>query len=141
MSKVRFGVLSTAKIAVKQVIPAIRECHNAQVVAIASRQLDTAREAAKVLDIAKAYSTYEDLLADDDIDAVYIPLPNHLHLSWTSAALAAGKHVLCEKPLAMNLSQAQALYQDAQELSATKSDGSIYVPLPPAVEAHKAADW
>ncbi len=99
---VRWGVLGAAGIAVKKVIPGMQHCKRAQVVAIASRDRKRADEAASKLGLPKAYDSYEQLLADPDIDVIYNPLPNHLHVPWTVNALAAGKHVLCEKPIALN---------------------------------------
>ena len=109
MDKVTWGVLSTAKIGVEKVIPAMQKGKLSQVRAIASRDTDKAKKAAKKLKIPKAYGSYEQLLADPDIQAVYIPLPNHLHVPWSIEALKAGKHVLCEKPMALNVTEAQQL--------------------------------
>src|SRR5919112_4976652 len=95
---VRWGVLGAANIAVRKVIPAMQRGERTQVVAIASRNLDKARAAAKTLGIARSYGSYEELLADPEIEAIYNPLPNHLHVPWTLKAAEAGKHVLCEKP-------------------------------------------
>jgi predicted dehydrogenase len=114
MSTVRWGVLSTADIALGKVIPGLRRAPRNEVVAIASRHGDRARDAASRLGIARAYGTYEELLADPDVDAVYVPLPNHLHAEWTIAAARAGKHVLCEKPLAMTAADARRMI-DASE--------------------------
>jgi len=98
-SKVRWGVLSTAKIATAKVIPAMQRGSRTTIAAIASRDLSRAHEAASALGIPTAHGSYEALIDDPSIDAVYIPLPNHLHLYWTTRAAKAGKHVLCEKPL------------------------------------------
>lgn len=111
MSKVRWGVLGVAKIAVTKVVPAMQRGVHTEVAAIASRDLARAREAAASLGIPKAYGTYEALLADPDVDAVYIPLPNHLHVPWTIRAAAAGKHVLCEKPIALSTAEAHTLLE------------------------------
>ena len=111
--KIRWGILSTAKIGTQKVIPAIQQAKNCEVTAIGSRKLDTARKAASELGIEKAYGSYEALLADADIDAVYNPLPNHLHVEWTIKALAAGKHVLCEKPIGLTTSEAVLLKETA----------------------------
>lgn len=107
--KLRWGILSTANIGLKKVIPAMQRGEHTAVTAIASRDLDKARRAASTLDIPKAYGSYEELLADPEIDAIYNPLPNHLHIPWTARAAEAGKHVLCEKPLAMNTAEAKTL--------------------------------
>jgi predicted dehydrogenase len=108
-SKLRFGVLSTANICVKKVIPAMQQGRFTTVAAIASRDLAKARQAAKSLGIPTAYGSYEELLADPNIDAVYNPLPNQLHVPWTAKAAEAGKHVLCEKPLSMTVAAAKTL--------------------------------
>ena len=107
--KVRWGVLGVAGIAVKKVIPAMQKGDDTAVVAIASRSLDKAREAAGPLGIATAYGSYEALLADPAIEAVYNPLPNHLHVPWSIRAAEAGKHVLCEKPIALTADEARTL--------------------------------
>lgn len=107
--KLRWGVLSTAAIGLKKVIPAMQRGEHTRVMAIASRDLAKAQQAAARLNIPKAYGSYEELLADPEIDAIYNPLPNHLHVSWTTKAAGAGKHVLCEKPLAMNAAEAKTL--------------------------------
>lgn len=110
-AKLRFGVLSTANIALKKVIPAMQRSQQTAVTAIASRHLDKARAAAAALGIAAAYGSYEELLADPNIDAIYNPLPNQLHVPWTTKAAEAGKHVLCEKPLGMNAAEARSLLE------------------------------
>src|SRR5229473_5723926 len=109
MQKVRWGVLSTADIATKQVIPAMQQGTYCEIVAIASRSLEKARAAAGDLGIPKAYGSYEELLADREIDAIYNPLPNHLHVPWSIRAAEAGKHVLCEKPLALTVAECRTL--------------------------------
>lgn len=107
--KVRWGVLGVARIAMKKVIPAMQQGEWSEVVAIASRDREKAEEAATTLGLSRAYASYEALLADPEIDAIYNPLPNHLHVPWTTRAAEAGKHVLCEKPIAMNAAEAQTL--------------------------------
>src|ERR1041385_5003971 len=109
--KVRWGVLGTAKIALTKVIPAMQRSHAYEIVAIASRDFAKAEESAERLHIPKAYGSYEELLADDSIDAIYNPLPNNLHVPWTIKAAEAGKHVLCEKPIAMNAAEASTLIE------------------------------
>ena len=106
---VSWGVLGVANIAVKKVIPAMQRSALSPVRAIASRAFDRAEQAAIELGIDYAYGSYEALLADPEVEAVYIPLPNHLHLEWANAAAAAGKHVLCEKPLAMTSAEARQM--------------------------------
>ncbi|MBE7734000.1 Gfo/Idh/MocA family protein [Devosia faecipullorum] len=109
IQKIRWGILSTANIGMGKVIPAIMKSPHSEVVAIASRHADAARSAADRLGITKSYGSYADLLADPDIDAIYNPLPNHLHVEWTLKANAAGKHVLCEKPIAITAEEAKKL--------------------------------
>jgi predicted dehydrogenase len=107
--KLRWGVLSTAAIGLKKVIPAMQLGQHTSIVAIASRDLEKAQKAATAHGIPTAYGSYEELLADPNIDAVYNPLPNHLHVPWTAKAAAAGKHVLCEKPLSLTVAEAESL--------------------------------
>jgi len=107
--KIRWGILSTAKIARTQVIPAMQQSELCDITAIASRDGVKARQTAKELGIPQFYANYEDLLADPEIDAIYNPLPNNLHVEYTIKALKAGKHVLCEKPIGMDAAEAQQL--------------------------------
>ena len=107
--KVRWGILGTAKIALTKVIPAMQRSDWCEIAAIASRDLSKAKAAAEELHIPEAYGSYEELLADNSIEAVYNPLPNHLHVPLTVKAAEAGKHVLCEKPIALNATEAKAL--------------------------------
>jgi predicted dehydrogenase len=100
LEKIRWGILSTARIGTEHVIPGIAASRYGIVSAISSRDLATAQQVGSRLGIARAYGSYEELLADPEVDAVYNPLPNHLHIAWSVKALEAGKHVLCEKPLA-----------------------------------------
>lgn len=109
--KIRWGVLSTAAIGIKKVLPAMQQGRYSKVVAIASRNATKAREAADMLGIPTAYGSYEELLADPNVDAVYNPLPNQLHVPWTIKAAEAGKHVLCEKPLSLTVAEAEALLE------------------------------
>jgi predicted dehydrogenase len=108
-SKIRWAVLGTAKIATQKVIPAIQKGECSEIVAIASRNLETARRAAEQLQIPRAYGSYEEALTDPGVDAVYIPLPNHLHVPWSIRAAEAGKHVLCEKPIGMSADECRTL--------------------------------
>ena len=114
--KVRWGIISTANIGTAKVIPGIQKSAHSEVVAIASRDLAKAQEAAKELGIPKAYGSYEEMLADPEIDAVYNPLPNHLHVDLTLAAARAGKHVLCEKPVGMNAKDAERLREAPKDI-------------------------
>jgi predicted dehydrogenase len=107
--KVEWGVLGVAHIAVKKVIPAMQRGEWSQVLAIASRDLSKAQRAAEQLGIRKAYGSYEELLADPEVEAIYIPLPNHLHVPWSIRAAEAGKHVLCEKPVSLTVEEAISL--------------------------------
>jgi predicted dehydrogenase len=109
VTKIRWGVLSTANIGVKKVITAMQRGQLSTIAAIASRDHAKARAAAAQLSIPTAYGSYEELLADPNIDAIYNPLPNQLHVPWTIRAAQAGKHVLCEKPLSMNRAEAESL--------------------------------
>jgi predicted dehydrogenase len=109
--KLRWGIISTADIGVKKVIPGIQRSPHSEVVAIGSRDLKRAQQAAEKLGIPKAYGSYDELLADPNVDAVYNPLPNHLHVPLTIQATKAGKHVLCEKPIAITAAEAEQLRQ------------------------------
>ena len=115
MKKLNWGILSTAKIGIEKVIPAMQQGKLNEIVAIASRTHESAREAAKNLKIPKAFGSYQDLLDDTSIDAVYIPLPNHMHVPWTIKALAANKHVLCEKPIALTATEAKELLKETEK--------------------------
>jgi predicted dehydrogenase len=107
--KVRWGVLGAAKIALDKVVPAMQQGEWSEVTAIASRDLRKAQAAARQLGIARAFGSYEELLADTEIEAIYNPLPNHLHVPWSIRAAAAGKHVLCEKPISLTVNEARQL--------------------------------
>jgi predicted dehydrogenase len=116
MKRVVWGVLSTAKIGLNLVLPAMRASPLVELRAIASRSLAAAQSAAQAHDIARAYGSYEELINDPDIEAIYNPLPNHLHVPLTLQAAAAGKHVLCEKPIALNAAEAEALRAAARRV-------------------------
>ncbi len=109
MDKIRWGVLSTAKIGRVHVIPATNRGQFGTVAAIASRDLSRAKRVAAELGVEKTYGSYQELLADKNIDAIYNPLPNHLHVPWSIRALKAGKHVLCEKPIGLSVAEAEQL--------------------------------
>ncbi len=108
-NRIRWGILSTATIGVHKVIPGLRRSTRGEVVAIASRDAATARSVAARLGIPRAHGSYEALLADSQVDAIYIPLPNHLHAEWSIRALEAGKHVLCEKPIGLSADEAERM--------------------------------
>jgi len=110
-TKLRWGVLSTANIGLKKVLPAMQQGENTSVVAIASRDLEKAKQAAAALNIPTAYGSYEELLADPNVDAIYNPLPNQFHVPWTIKAAEAGKHVLCEKPISLTVAEAKGLIE------------------------------
>ena len=135
MTKVRWGILSTADIGMSKVTPAIQAAQNAEVVAIASRDADRAAAAAAQLGISTSYGSYESLLQAEDIDAVYIPLPNDLHAEWTMKAAVAGKHVLCEKPLAMTAAQAEEMVAVCAEAGIKLAEAFMYRHHPTWVEA------
>ena len=109
MKKIRWGILGVAKIATTKVIPAMQRASNAEIAAIASRDLEKAKVAAEQLNIPQAYGSYEELLTDPSIDAIYNPLPNHLHVPWSIRAAEAGKHVLCEKPIGLSVAETRDL--------------------------------
>jgi predicted dehydrogenase len=126
MRGIRWGVLSTAKIGLNQVIPAIQAAERCEVVAIASRSLESAQQAATALGIERAYGSYGQLVNDPNIEAVYIPLPNHMHAEWTIAAVRAGKHVLCEKPIALNAAEAETMIAAAGESDVVLREAFMY---------------
>jgi predicted dehydrogenase len=109
MRKVKWGVLGAASIALRKVIPGMQKAGHSEVLAIASRDKKKAEEAAGKLGIPKAYGSYEELLKDGEIEAIYNPLPNHLHVPWSIKAAEAGKHVLCEKPISLSVAEAKTL--------------------------------
>jgi len=114
-SKVRWGILSTAKIGREKVIPAMQQSNLIEILGISSRDPENAKETAAKLGISRAYGSYAELLSDPDIDAIYNPLPNHMHLEWSLKAIDAGKHVLCEKPIGMNSREAETLMEAAKK--------------------------
>ncbi len=124
--KVRWGVLGVADIAVKKVIPAMQRGECSQIVGIASRDLKKAQQAAEQLGIRKAYGSYEDLLADPEVEAIYNPLPNQLHVPWSIKAAEAGKHVLCEKPISLTVDEAVSLLR-ARDRTGVKIEEAFMV--------------
>jgi len=125
-TELRWGILSTADIARTKVIPGIRKAERCRITAIASRDVGRAREAAAEAGIPTAHGSYEALLADPEVDAVYIPLPNHLHAEWAIAAAGAGKHVLCEKPLAMTAADAERMIAAAETAGVRLMEAFMY---------------
>ena len=115
MKKVRWGILSTAKIGREKVIPAMQSAKFCEVVAIASRNKESGKLVADQLSIPAFYDSYEKLLNDPHIDAVYIPLPNHLHVEWAIKSIMAGKHVLCEKPIGLSSAEAVQLLLSSEQ--------------------------
>ena len=114
MRKIRWGILSSALIGTKKVIPAMQQGQYSEIVGLASRNLKKASAVAAELGIAKAYGSYDDLINDPEIEAIYNPLPNHLHVPWSVKAIEAGKHVLCEKPIALTADEGQILVDAAR---------------------------
>ncbi len=124
---VRWGVLGCARVFERRMVPGFRAAaDSAQLLAVASRSDEKAREVAAKHGIARAYGSYKSLLADPDIEAVYIPLPNDLHCAWTLRALAAGKHVLCDKPVALSVADAEAMATAAKTANLRLQEGFMY---------------
>ncbi len=134
MKNLRWGILSTADIGMTKVIPAIQRAELCEVVAIASRRSDRAAAAAARLGIPTAYGSYEELLAAGDVDAVYIPLPNDAHAEWTIKAAGAGKHILCEKPLALSSAQAEEMARACAAAGVKLGEAFMYRHHPAWVE-------
>jgi xylose dehydrogenase (NAD/NADP) len=123
---VRWGVLGCADIAIRRLVPAMKATPGNEVVAIASRDLSRAQVAATQLDIPRAYGSYADVLLDDHVDAVYIPLPNSLHAEWTVKAAEAGKHVLCEKPMAPTVAECQQMVDACRRAGVRLMEAFMY---------------
>lgn len=138
MTKLRWGILGTANIAVSKVIPAMQKSTMLEVAAIASRDLKRAQSAAERLRISNAYGSYEELLASPEVDAVYIPLPNHLHVPWSLKAIQAGKHVLCEKPIGLGAEEAERLLTAATARPGLKVMEAFMYRFHPQWQAAKA---
>ena len=137
MRKVKWGVLGTADIARGQTIPGMQQAEHCSLHAIAGRKLEKAESYQKTFGFQKAYGSYDELLADAEVEAVYIPLPNDLHCEWTVKALKAHKHVLCEKPLAVSEKQAAEMFQAAEENGVYLMEAYAYLHSP-FVKAVKA---
>ncbi len=138
--RLRIGVISTAKIGTQKVIPGTQASGRCSVEAIASRSLDAAVAVAGQLGIAKAYGSYEALLADPDIDAVYNPLPNHMHTEWNLAAIRAGKHVLAEKPFGMNAAEVETVFAVADRHDVKVVEAFMYRSHPTWREVKRIVD-
>ncbi len=136
-SDLRWGILSTADIAVMKVVPGIRAAERCEIVAIASRDADRAARVAGELGIPRFHGSYEALLADPEVDAVYVPLPNHLHAEWSIAAAEAGKHILCEKPMAMTSADAERMIEAARSAGVHLMEAFMYRHHPSWVAARE----
>ena len=130
MRKVRWGVIGTADIAKGQTIPGMQLAEHCELYAIAGRKIEKARDYQKIFGFQKAYGSYDELLNDPDVEAVYIPLPNNLHCEWTIKALKAGKHVLCEKPLAVTEEQVKEMFRTAEENHVLLMEAFAYLHSP-----------
>ena len=126
MDELRWGILSTAAIGRRKVVPAIQAARRCRVVAVGSRDAKSGRAYADQLGIPTAHDSYEAVLADPEVDAVYIPLPNHLHAEWAIAAARAGKHVLCEKPLALDARQAEQIVAACSQAGVVLAEAFMY---------------
>lgn len=124
--KLRWGIMGCAGIAIRAVVPGIQQSARGEVVAIASRNEAKAAETAAKLNIPKSHGSYEALLQDPDVDAVYIPLPNHLHKEWTIRAAEAGKHVLCEKPFSIDASEAEEMVAACERHGVKLAEAFMY---------------
>ena len=122
---VKWGILGTARIA-KKLIPAIRESSNGEIVAIASRNIENAKTFASEFDIPQAYGSYQELLNNEDISAIYNPLPNHLHKEWTIQSAKHHKHVLCEKPFALNVNEAKEMFKACKKYNVKVMEAFMY---------------
>ncbi len=130
MTKIKWGVLGTANIARGCTIPGMKLVEECELYAIAGRSLEKAESFKQEFGFQKAYGSYEELIADNDVQAVYIPLPNHLHLKWVKEALNAGKHVICEKPLALNAAEAKEMFDIAKENNVYLMEAYAYLHSP-----------
>ncbi|MBR2185939.1 MAG: Gfo/Idh/MocA family oxidoreductase [Lachnospiraceae bacterium] len=130
MSKVRWGILGTANIAKVATIPGMKEAENCELYAIAGRSAEKANAFKEEFGFEKAYGSYEELLQDPEVQAVYVPLPNNIHAKWVKEALKAGKHVLCEKPMALNAGEARELFKAAEESGRYLMEAYAYLHSP-----------
>ena len=136
MEKVKWGILGTANVARWGTIPGMKKAEHCELYAIAGRNPEKAKRYAEDFGFAKAYGSYDELLQDKEVQAVYIPLPNDIHLKWVTAALRAGKHVLCEKPMALNAAEAREMYRTAEDCGVLLMEAYAYLHSP-YVEALK----
>lgn len=130
MDKVKWGVLGTANIARWGMIPGMKQADNCELYAVAGRKAEKAQKYQEDYGFKKSYGSYEALLQDDNVQAVYIPLPNSIHMEWTVAALKAGKHVLCEKPLAINAAQVKEMIKTAEDEGKYLMEAYAYLHTP-----------
>jgi len=130
MRKIKWGVLGTANIAKWCTIPGMKQAQDCELYAIAGRSLEKATKFKEEYGFEVAYGSYDELVADKEVEAIYIPLPNDLHLKWVKAALNAGKHVLCEKPLALDLKEAQEMYETAKANNVILMEAYAYLHSP-----------
>lgn len=130
MSKVKWGILGTANIARWAAIPGMQQAEHSELYAIAGRSAEKAAHFAESFGFGKSYGSYDELIADPEVQAVYIPLPNDLHLKWVLAALKAGKHVLCEKPLALNAADAKEMFRTAEACGVYLMEAYAYLHSP-----------
>lgn len=130
MSKVKWGVLGTANVAAWGTIPGMQKSESCELYAIAGRSLEKAERYKSEFGFEKAYGSYDELLEDKDVEAVYIPLPNHLHLPWVTKALKAGKNVLCEKPMGLNAEEIREMYKTAEECGVLLMEAYAYLHSP-----------
>jgi predicted dehydrogenase len=137
MNTVRWGILSTAHIN-RRVIPVIKETRRGKLAAVASRDGEKANEYAAEWQIPRAFGSYEDMLGSDEVDAVYISLPNHLHCEWTVRALQSGKHVLCEKPFAISVEEAEKMIRASRETGRVLAEAFMYRHHP---QTKLAGEW
>lgn len=140
-TKINWGILGTADIAIEQVIPAMMNCEHSRVHAISSRSYDKAKKVADRFSIEKCFGTYEEMLNDEEVEAIYIPLPNHLHVPWSIKALRAGKHVLVEKPIGLSRAEAESLMEESNKHPHLKiMEGFMYRHHPQWIKAKELVE-
>ena len=140
MDKVKWGVLGTANIAKGQTIPGMQRAGNCELYAIAGRSMEKASQFKDEFGFKKAYGSYEELLQDPDVQAVYIPLPNNLHLKWVKEALESGKHVLCEKPLGLDPDEVKDMFDTAKKNGVNLMEAFAYLHSPYVASLKKDVD-